>query len=40
MGNRFMGSSLADSIFAAVAVLAFSPVLLAQTAAPTLGTQQ
>ncbi len=32
MGNRFMGSSLAGSIFAAVAVLALSPVLLAQTA--------
>ena len=32
MRNRFMGSSLAGSIFAAVAVLAYSPVLPAQTA--------
>ena len=32
MGNRFLGSSLAGSTFAAVAVLAFSSVLLAQSA--------
>jgi len=30
--NRFMGSSLAGSILTVVAVLAFSPVILAQTA--------